>query len=195
MESSSPQLDLGLARIVEEYRVTANIGTLFDRVRALAAQADPEQLAQAAQPYHDMPEVVIPAYEHIVATRPHNAQAMVVLANAYWLTGRGSEVVGALARRAKEADARNRGAWHLWALSESNLRARVDRWLEVSGNFPQDQLARAALADNAASLASAEDDPAARDLAIATYESLLAEATHAEQRVALEGTLHALRRH
>ncbi|HZI41072.1 MAG TPA: hypothetical protein VFD67_05195 [Gemmatimonadaceae bacterium] len=194
MESSFPQLDLGLARIVEEYRVTANIGTLFDRVRALAAQADPEQLAQAAQPYHDMPEVVIPAYEHIVATRPHNAQAMVVLANAYWLTGRGSEVVGALARRAKEADARNRGAWHLWALSESNLRARVDRWLEVSGNFPQDQLARAALADNAASLASAEDDPAARDLAIATYESLLAEATHAEQRVALEGTLRALRR-
>ena len=194
MESSFPQLDLGLARIVEEYRVTANIGTLFDRVRALAAQADPEQLAQAAQPYHDMPEVVIPAYEHIVATRPHNAQAMVVLANAYWLTGRGSEVVGALAIRAKEADARNRGAWHLWALSESNLRARVDRWLEVSGNFPQDQLARAALADNAASLASAEDDPAARDLAIATYESLLAEATHAEQRVALEGTLRALRR-
>ena len=195
MESSSPQLDLGLARIVEEYRVTANIGTLFDRVRALAAQADPEQLAQAAQPYHDMPEVVIPAYEHIVATRPHNAQAMVVLANAYWLTGRGSEVVGALARRAKEADARNRGAWHLWALSEADLRARVDRWLEVSRQFPHDQLARAALADNAASLASAEDDPAARDLAIATYESLLAEATHAEQRVALEGTLRALRRH
>jgi hypothetical protein len=141
-----------------------------------------------------MPEVVIPAYERIVATRPHNAQAMVVLANAYWLTGRGSEVVGALARRAKEADSRNRGAWHLWALSESNLRARVDRWLEVSSEFPEDQLARAALADNAASLASTEDDPAARDLAITTYESLLAEATHAEQRAALQDTLHALRK-
>jgi len=194
MESSPPPLDLGLAQIVEEYRVTANIGTLFDRVRALAAHVDPEQLAKATRPYHDMPEVVIPAYEHIVATHPHNAQAMVVLANAYWLTGRGPEVVGALARRAKEADSRNRGAWHLWALSESNLRARVERWLEVSGQFPQDQLARAALADNAASLATAEDDPAALDLAIATYESLLAEATHAEQRAALQGTLRALRR-
>ena len=194
MESSPPSPDLGLARIVEEYRVTANIGTLFDRVRALAALADPEQLAEATRPYHDMPEVVIPAYEHIVATRPQNAQAMVVLANAYWLTGRGPEVVGALARRAKEADSRNRGAWHLWALSEADLRARVDRWLEVTRQFPQDLLARAALADNAASLASSDDDPAALDLAIATYESLLAEATHTKQRAALESTLAALRK-
>ena len=65
MESSSPALDLDLAQIVEEYRVTANIGTLFDRVRALAAQANPEHLAKAARAYDDMPEVVIPAYEHI----------------------------------------------------------------------------------------------------------------------------------
>jgi len=194
MESSPPSPDFGLAQIVEEYRVTANIGTLFDRVRALAALADPEQLAEATRPYHDMPEVVIPAYEHIVAMRPQNAQAMVVLANAYWLTGRGPEVVGALARRAKEADSRNRGAWHLWALSEADLRARVDRWLEVSRQFPHDQLARAALADNAASLAGSDDDPAALDLAIATYESLLAEATHAKQRAALESTLAALRK-
>jgi hypothetical protein len=194
MESSSPALDLGLAQLVEEYRVTANIGTLFDRVRALAAQANAEELANAARPYHDMPEVVIPAYEHIVAARPQNAQAMVVLANAYWLTGRGAEVVDALARRAREADPRNRGAWHLWALSEPNLRARVDRWLEVSRQFPQDQLARAALADNAASLAGADDDPAALDLAIATYEGLLAEATNPEQRAALQETLKALRK-
>jgi hypothetical protein len=193
MESSPPSLDLGLAQIVEEYRVTANIGTLFDRVRALAALSDPEQLAEATRPYHDMPEVVIPAYEHIVAARPQNAQAMVVLANAYWLTGRGAEVVGALAARAKTVDVRNRGAWHLWALSEADLRARVDRWLEVSRQFPHDQLARAALADNAASLASTDDDPAALDLAITTYESLLAEATHAKQRAALESTLAALR--
>ena len=194
MESSTPSLDVGLARIVEEYRDSANVGTLFDRMRALAADADPDALAQATRPYHDMPEVVIPAYEHIVATRPTNAQAMVVLANAYWLTGRGADVVGALARRAKEADARNRGAWHLWALAEPNLRVRVDRWLEVTQQFPQDQLARAALADNAASLAGAEDDPAALDLAIATYESLLNEATNVEQRVALVATLQALRR-
>src|SRR5438105_10295166 len=194
MESSpfpSP-LDLGLAEIVEEYRVTANIGTLFDRVRQLAAHSEPEQLAHAARPYHDMPEVVIPAYEHTVAARPQNAQAMVVLAHASWLTGRGAEIVGALAGRAREADVRNRGAWHLWALSEPNLRARVDRWLEVSRQFPQDQLARAALADNAASLASADDDPAALDLAIATYEGLLAEASNPTQRAALQGTLKVL---
>ena len=194
MESSSPAPDLVLAQIVEEYRVTANIGTLVDRVRRLASQSDPEQLAHAARSYADMPEIVIPAYEHIVAQRPTDAQAMVVLANAYWLTGRGTEVVGALATRAKEADDGNRGAWHLWALSESDLRARVDRWRAVSRRFPQDQLARAALADNAVSLATAEDDPAALDLAIVTYESLLAEATRTDQRLALQATLDALKR-
>jgi hypothetical protein len=194
MESSAPAPDLDLAQIVEEYRVTANIGTLVDRVRALAARSDPEQLGRSARAYADMPEVIIPAYEHVVAKRPNDAQAMVILANAYWLTGRGAEVVGALAARAKQADERNRGAWHLWALSEANLRARVERWREVAQRFPQDQLARAALADNAASLAGAEDDPAALDLAIVTYEGLLAEATRPEQRLALDSTLKALRK-
>ena len=97
MESSPPFSDAGLAQIVEEYRLTGNIGTLIDRVRALAAQTRPEQLARATQPYRDMPEVIIPAYERIVTERPHDAQAMVVLANAYWLTGRGPDVVGTLA--------------------------------------------------------------------------------------------------
>src|SRR4029077_4149694 len=99
-----------------------------------------------------------------------------------------------LARRAKEADSRNRGAWHLWALAEPSVRGRVDRWLEVTRQFPQDQLARAALADNAASLAGSEDDPAALDLAITTYESLLNEATNQAQKDALLGTIKALRR-
>lgn len=189
---SSP--DHGLAQLVEEYRRTGNIGTLVDRVRTLASRTDSEELARAALPYANMPEVVIPAFEHIVAERPLDAQAMVVLANAYWLTGRGTEVVGALAQRAKEADETNRGAWHLWALSEQELRARVERWRAVSRRFPQDQLARAALADNAVSLATSEDDPVALDLAIATYEGLLAEATHPQQRSALEATLTALRR-
>ncbi|HEY7235854.1 MAG TPA: hypothetical protein VH539_16985 [Gemmatimonadaceae bacterium] len=193
MESSPTAADLDLAHIVEEYRVTGNIGTLFDRVRALARQVDPDQLAQTAQPYSNMPEVVIPAYEHIVAAQPQNAQAMVVLANAYWLTGRGADVVGALAGRAKEADSNNRGAWHLWALAEPSLRARVERWHKVSRQFPQDQLARAALADNATSLAGAEDDPAALDLAIKTYEGLLTEAKTPEQVSALTATLRALR--
>jgi len=119
---------------------------------------------------------------------------MVVLANAYWLTGRGPEVVAPLAARAKDADSGNRGAWHLWALSEPDLRARLERWREVSQRFPQDQLARAALADNAASLASAQDDPAALDLAIRTYEGLLGEATRPGQRAALEATLRALKK-
>ena len=194
MESSAPAPDLDLEQIVEEYRVTANIGTLVDRVRSLAARSAPEQLARSARAYADMPEVIIPAYEDIVARCPNDAQAIVILANAYWLTGRGAEVVGALASRAKQADESNRGAWHLWALSEANLRARVERWREVARRFPHDQLARAALADNATSLAGAEDDPAALDLAIVTYESLLAEATRPEQRFALESTLQALRK-
>jgi hypothetical protein len=194
MESSSLSADFGLAQIVEEYRGTANIGTLIDRVRALAARTDPEQLARSARAYADMPEVIIPAYEHIVAERPRDAQAMVVLANAYWITGRGAEVVGALAQRAKEADERNRGAWHLWALSEPDLRNRMERWRQVTAQFAHDQLARAALADNAVSLAGSEDDPAALDLAIVTYESLLAEATRPDQRAALEATLQALRK-
>lgn len=192
--ASDSSADRHLAQVVEDYRRTGNIGTLVDRIRDLASRTDPEMLARAARPYANMPEVVIPTFEHIVAERPRDAQAMVVLANAYWLTGRGSEVVGALAQRAKEADESNRGAWHLWALSESDLRRRVERWRAVSRRFPQDQLARAALADNAVSLATSEDDPAALDLAITTYEGLLAEATHPQQRSALEATLTALRR-
>ncbi len=44
--------------------------------------------------------------------------------------------------------------------------------MEVAKRFPSDQLARAALADNATSLANDESDPVALKLAIATYESL-----------------------
>lgn len=193
MDSSSPPQETDLVTIVEEYRATANIGTLIDRVRALATALTAEQLARATAPFRDMPEVVIPAYEHIVAERPNDAQAMVVLANAYWITGRGPELVGRLAERAIEADASNRGAWHLWALAESEVRDRVYRWQEVARRFPYDQLARAALADNAASLAGAEHDSDALALAIMTYEGLLSEAARPEQRAALEGTLKALR--
>jgi hypothetical protein len=193
MDSSFPARQGDLATIVEEYRITANIGTLIDRVRALATTLTPEQLAEAATPYRDMPEVVIPAFEHIVEQRPRDAQAMVVLANAYWLTGRGPDAVARLASRAIAADATNRGAWHLWALAESEPRDRVLRWQEVARRFPRDQLARAALADNAASLAGAEHDPDALQLAIATYEGLLAEAARPEQRAALEATLKVLR--
>jgi hypothetical protein len=140
-----------------------------------------------------MPEVIVPLYERIVASVPNDAQAMVVLANSYWLTGRGPDVVGQLASRAKAIDPANRGAWHLWALAEPTLRKRVDRWLEVTKQFPGDQLARAALADNATSLATEEDDPVALQLAIDTYEGLLAETTQTAQRLALGEALKKLK--
>jgi hypothetical protein len=178
---------------IEAYRRTGDVGILLDQLKALAKRSTPDALKLASQAYRDMPEVIIPLYERIVAASPADAQAMVVLANAYWLTGRGPAVVSELAARAKNADASNRGAWHLWALAESDLRKRTDRWLAVTTRFPNDQLARAALADNATSLANDESDPVALKLAIATYEGLLAESTATAQKLALEQTLKTLR--
>lgn len=182
-----------LASYVESYQRSGDLGLLFDQLRALAKRTAPELLKAAAKPFHGMPEVVIPLYERIVELSPADAQSMVVLANAYWLTGRGPQAVNELATRAKTVDASNRGAWHLWALSEANVRRRVDRWLEVTKQFPQDQLARAALADNSVSLATDEDDPVALKLAIDTYQSLLDETKNVAQRLALEETLKKLR--
>jgi hypothetical protein len=182
-----------LAAAVQDYRRDDNLGALLDRLRDLAARATPEALTNAAEPFRDLPEVVIPVYEHLVATRPADARAMVVLANAYWLTGRGPDVVGDLALRATAVDPTNRGAWHLWALAEPKVRERVARWRHVAERFPTDQLARAALADNAASLAGAEHDPLALDLAVETYEGLLRDATEPAQRQALERAIETLR--
>jgi chromosome segregation ATPase len=56
------------------------------------------------------------------------------------------------------------------------------------------QLARAALADNAASVAGAEHDPLALDLAVATYESLLKESKSSEQKRALKETIATLKK-
>lgn len=192
---SSPFFDpsRAVAAAVEEYQQHANVGVLFDRLHAVASSGDPESLKAAARPYHEMPEVVIPLYEEVVRGAPDDAQAMVILANAYWLTGRGPDVVGQLATRATKADPANRGAWHLWALSEPSVRGRMERWLEVSRRFPADQLARAALADNATSLAHEESDPVALKLAIDTFQGLLREATSADQRGAIEATLKSLR--
>lgn len=182
-----------LAAAVQEYQQQNDVGALLDRVQEIARTTEPDRLLEISTPYRDLAEVVIPVYERVVAARPSDAQAMVVLANAYWLTGRGSDVVGELAGRAIAADAGNRGAWHLWALAESNPRARMERWRTVTKTFPADQLARAALADNAASLAGAEHDPEALDLAVRTYESLWAEASRSEERVALEETITKLK--
>jgi hypothetical protein len=138
-------------------------------------------------------EDTIPSLEKNVTENPNDSKALVALANAYWLTGRGPEVVGELASRAISADPQNRAGWHLWALSESDPRARLGRWQQVSERFPQDDLARANVADNAAALAGAEHDYDALDLAIATYEQMLSTATQKEQRDALDNALRALR--
>ena len=193
MISSSPDVGASLADAVREYRQDGDIASLFERIKALSIAADPAALIAAAAPYHDLPEVVIPVYERVIAVRSSDAQSMVVLANAYWLTGRGADVVGALATRAIAVDDTNRGAWHLWALSESDPRTRMERWRQIAERFPADQLARAALADNAASLAGAERDPLALDLAVRTYEGLWAEASRDEERKALEETIEKLK--
>jgi hypothetical protein len=135
----------------------------------------------------------LPELERAVAERPEDAKALVALANHYWLIGAGPEAVGDLASRAIAADADNRAAWHLWALAESNPRERVSRWQQVSARFPLDELAKANLADNAASLAGAEHDYQAVDLAIETYEDLLVTAQHPDQRSALEKAIKTLK--
>jgi hypothetical protein len=193
MPSSLADPAAALSAAVNEYHLRGDVGALLDRVQELSRAADPDALLAAAAPFRNLPEVVIPVYERVVAARPDDAQAMVVLANAYWLTGRGADVVGSLAQRAIAADDSNRGAWHLWALAESDPRARLERWVRVAQHFPADQLARAALADNAASVAGAEHDPLALDLAVKTYESLWAEAARGEERKALEETIATLK--
>jgi hypothetical protein len=193
MHSTPPTLGDAVADAANAYRTDSDAGRLFERLEALASGADADALIAAAEPYRDVPEIAGPLYERIVAQRPTDARALVVLASAYWLHGRGPEVVGELASRAIASDPTNRGAWHLWALTEPSPRNRVQRWEQVVARFPQDQLAAANLADNAASLAGAEQDPAALMLAIHTYERLLASADSGPQRAALEGALRTLR--
>src|SRR5438105_12834751 len=144
---------------------------------------------------HPAEDLVDPlaSLERAVSERPDDTKALVALANHYWLIGAGPEVVGDLASRAIASDADNRAAWHLWALAESNPRERVARWQQVSTRFPQDQLAKANLADNAAALAGAEHDYQAVDLAIDMYEELLAVADQPDQRTALEKAIKTLK--
>ena len=183
-----------IANAVAEYRTNGDVPKLLARLRTVAQHSSAADLAAAVEPYRDMPEVAGPVYETIVAQRPDDARALVILANAYWLAGRGPDVVGALASRAIAADAANRGAWHLWALTAEALRERVGRWQQVVQRFPEDDLARAALADNAVSLATGDDDPVALGIAISMYEQLLARATTTQQRVAIQSALETLQK-
>jgi hypothetical protein len=187
-------LNAQLTRLANEYHATANVSRLREQLADLVKSATPDALISAAEPHRDEPEVIVPVYEAIVSAQPDNARALVILANAYWLQGRGPQVVGELATKAIAADPANRGAWHLWALSESDPRSRVRRWQQVSERFPSDNLAIAAVADNAASVAGAEHDYDMLDFAIETYEQLLERTTDPGQRNAVTTALGALRK-
>ncbi len=181
-----------IAAAVEEYRDSNNFSVLLDRLLAVSAEAELDALIAAVEPYHAIPEVAGPIYERVVAERPEDARALVILANAYWLTGRGPDAVGELASRALASDPGNRGAWHLWALSESSPHERMARWMQVTERFPEDELAKANLADNAASIASTDRDREALQIALRTYRSLLRTAPHPEQRLALEEAIEVM---
>lgn len=189
--SIDPAAELSAA--VASYHDSNEYGVLLGRLLAIADVTEPDALAAAAEPFLAIPEVSGPLYERIVAARPNDARALVILANAYWLTGRGAEATGELAARALAADPGNRGAWHLWALTEGVPRERMMRWKQVVERFPDDDLARASLADNAAGLASGERDREALQIAIRSYELLRRKATDPQQRAAVEGALKTLR--
>lgn len=193
MNASPSRFADELGAVVEEYRLHANIAQLRQQVQALAARCTPDAILVAAGPYRDEPEIIAPLYEIVVDAQPENARALVILANAYWLLGLGPDVVGGLANRAVASDPANRGAWHLWALTESDPRQRVARWQQVTARFSGDDLALANVADNAAGVAGAERDYAMLDLAIEAYEELLQRAEVPAQRDALETALRALK--
>lgn len=189
MSSSAETLAARVAVLAEEYRSGGDRAELITGLLKVAESGDAAALMAAAEPYKEVPEIAGPLYERVAAIEPANAKALVGLASAYWLTGRGPEVVGQIAERAIAADPTNRGGWHMWALTEGDQRERTIRWRQVSQRFPHDDLARAALADNAASLAAAEHDREARALALAEFETLLDRATDLRQREAIEQAL------
>jgi hypothetical protein len=189
MRDPSPSI----AAAVSAYRRHSNLAALHEQLAIAAESATVDELIAAAEPFRDIPEVTGPLYERVVAAQPTNARALVILASTYWISGRGPEVVGDLVGRAIAADPLNRGAWHLWAITESNPRDRVSRWEQVHRRFPSDELALAALADNAASLAGAEHDPVALALALDAYAQLRARATVPEQQAALDQAIRTLK--
>ena len=175
---------------VAEYEARGDVPRLLARLADAAEGASADALVAAAEPYRRLLEVSGPLYERVVALRPDDARALVRLAEAYWLTGRGPEVVGELAGRAVGADPSYAAGWHLWALTEGDPRQRMRRWQQVTARFPDDRMARAALADAAASVAGAEHDTEALALAIACYEHLVAVAERPEER---DAAAHALK--
>lgn len=194
MVQSAQGARAAVAAAVKAYRNDADIAKLLAALDVIChATESTKELIAAVEPFRELHEVAGPVYERVVEREPENAEALVALANAYWLTGRGPDVVGEIAGRALAADPANRAAWHLWALTETAPRGRMTRWQQVTQRFPEDKLAHAALADNAASVASAENDSVALKLAIGTYEMLLATATAPQEKEALATALTSLR--
>jgi hypothetical protein len=193
MVSGRSPLAEQLADAIVEHRSQGQFARLREALQRIARQVTPDALVAAAEEFRDDPAAAAPLYEVIVEAQPQNVRAMVVLANAYWLLGTGTDAVEDLANRAIAADPANRGAWHLWALSEPDARQRTQRWRQVAERFTGDDLAMASLADNAAAVAGAEQDYGMLDLAIEAYETLLARAEVPAQRDALETALRALR--
>jgi len=195
MGKSAQGARAAVAEAVRRYQSDADIAKLLERLDDVCAStSSASELVAAVEPFRELHEVAGPVYERVVEQEPENAAALVALANAYWLTGRGPDVVGDLASRALTADPQNRAAWHLWALTESSPRGRMTRWHQVTTRFPDDKLAHAALADNATSVANAENDPVALKLAVGTYEMLLATATGEQEKSALASALGTLRK-
>jgi hypothetical protein len=192
-QTAPTSFEIALDALLRDYHVTGHTAELHARLATLMDTGTPDALMLAAERYRDILEIAGPLYERVVERDPTNVRAIIGLANAYWLTGHGPEAVGALADRAKAADPHSRAAWHLWALTESSPRRRVDRWRRVCDEFSDDDLARANLADNAASLAGAEDDPAALQLALETYADLRSRAKEPAQVAALDQALVTLR--
>ena len=194
MVQSAQNARAAIAAVVKAYRHDGDIAKLMATLDSIvAATPSTSELIAAVEPYRELHEVAGPVYERVVEREPDNADALVALANAYWLTGRGPDVVGEIAGRALASDPSNRAAWHLWALTESSPRGRMSRWQQVTMRFPDDKLAFAAMADNASSVASAENDPVALKLAIGTYELLMATATEDREKEALASALTTLK--
>jgi hypothetical protein len=191
--SRVPEATPSVAAAVSAYRRHANVAALHEQLAIAAEAASVDELIAAAEPFRDIPEVTGPLYERVVAAQPNNARALVILASAYWMAGRGPESVGQLVARALAADPHHQGAWHLWAITEADPRDRMSRWQQVHKRFPADELALAALADNAASLAGAEHDPVALGIALDAYIELRKRATLPEQQTALDNAISTLK--
>jgi tetratricopeptide (TPR) repeat protein len=162
-------------------------------IREITRDVSAEDLYEAAAHFRDRPDIATPLLEDVVRAQPNNARALVRLANCYWLLGAGPQPVAELASRAIAADPHDRAAWHLWALADEQARGRVGRWQQVVTRFPEDDLALANVADNAASVAGAEHDYEMVDVAIAAYETLRSRAKREEERVAVDRALETLR--